>query len=122
MNYKDISQLIRQKERSSVTKTNITLDGTGNQYLDIPSTYTNYLSYQISDSGDLSTNVTVTLEMSQDGEDWITATDSAGDPITQTLNTSGSIIEKLSSVTPGLLFRINFVTVATGTLNITIRY
>ena len=59
--------------------------------------------------------------MSNDGENWLQATDAAGDDITMDLSVGSASMEKLSDVNPFVKLRLNLATAVTGTLLISTR-
>ena len=116
------TQLATLLEKDSVKNENFVLTGSGSDYLLIRPSYSGFVSYQVSDPNSiLSGTLTVNLEMSDDGKNWIQATDAADEDITDSLSAGGSIMQKLSDVNPAIKFRLALVSAVTGTLQISTR-
>jgi hypothetical protein len=100
----------------------VVLNGSGTQYYPVVTTAREFLIYQIADPlATLSGALTVNLEMSNDGVNWLQATDANGDAITHSLSAGSSIMEKLSDVNHFVKLRFSFASAVTGTLDISIR-
>lgn len=100
----------------------ISLSGNGDQYASLPSPSRGFATYQVSNADDdLSGALTINLQMSNDGINWIQATDANGDNITHSLASGSSVMEKLSDVNPFVGLRLAFPTAVTGTLSVFVR-
>ncbi len=109
-------------EKDNFIKENVVLTGAGTQYYAIRTAVNGFVIYQLSDpSSTLSGALTVNLEMSNDGENWLQATDANGDDITHSLSAGSSVMEKLSDVNPFVKLRLDLSSAVTGTLLISTR-
>jgi hypothetical protein len=100
----------------------LSLSGNGGDLIMLRPSYTGFVSYQLSDpDSTLSGSLTINLEMSNDGINWLQATDSGGEVITHTLAAGGTVMEKLSDVNPAIKLRLNLVTAVTGDLQVSTR-
>lgn len=115
-------QFNKQIERDNFIKESFILNGGGAQYYALRSAVNGYLVYQLSDpDSNLSGALTINLEMSNDGSNWLQATDSNGDDITHILTVGGSVMEKLSDVNPFVKLRLSLVSAVTGEILISVR-
>lgn len=116
------TQLITMLEKDSVKNEDFVLTGSGTDALFIRSSYSGFVSYQVSDpDSTLSGALTINLEMSDDGKNWVQATDASDIDITDSLSAGNSILQKLSDVNPAIKFRLVFASTVTGTLQISTR-
>lgn len=115
-------KLLNLIQKDSELNDTLILPGSGNNAILLRPSYTGFISYQISDpSSTLSGALTINLEMSNDGQNWLPATDATDTTITHSLSAGSSVMEKLSDVNPAIKLRLVFVTAVTGTLNISTR-
>jgi hypothetical protein len=77
------------------------------------------VGYQLVDT-DILADCTVNMEISFDGTNWQTMTDSAGDDVTGVLSQSGQLQFPLVDIPSGASIRPKFVTDTTGDLVVTI--
>lgn len=74
------------------------------------------------DSGDLADDTTVNMEISYDGTNFETMTDSAGEDITGIIIQDSFIQFSLTDIPPGAIVRPKFVTNTTGDVVVTAKY
>lgn len=114
--------LVVSLEKDTQNNISLELSGNGGDLLLLRPSYTGFVSYQLSDpDSTLSGGLAINLEMSNDGINWIQATDASGDDISHSLLVGESVMEKLSDVNPAIKLRLNLVTAVTGTLQISTR-
>jgi len=116
------NKLVTLLEKDSQLVENITLDGSGEQYYMLRPSYTGFISYQISDpDSNLSDACAINLEMSNDGVNWLQATDANSEDITHSLAVGSTVLEKLSDVNPAIKLRLYFTSSVTGEITISTR-